>query len=71
MRLRRAAKRSPPGAREWARCATVKPLQREVAHLTRRDGRRRILVDHGDGMTIEEAERFGLPAHILAFAPPY
>ena len=71
MRLRRAAKRSPPGARGWAGCGNVKPLQREAAHLTRRDGRRRKLTDHGDGITIEEAERVGLPAHILAFAPLY
>jgi hypothetical protein len=43
----------------------VKPLQREAAHLTRRDGCRRRLIDHGDGVTIEEADITGLPARTL------
>ncbi len=48
-------------------------LQREAAHLTRRDGHRRRLVDHGDGTTIEEADRVGLrpqpPVFVAALQP--
>ena len=42
-------------------------LQREAAHLTRRDGHRRRLVDHGDGITIEKADRVGLHSKPFKF----
>jgi hypothetical protein len=64
MRRGRAAERSPPGEKRIAGMV-VKPLQREAAHLTRRDGCRRRLIDHGDGVTIEEADITGLPARTL------
>lgn len=47
-------------------CAVTKPLDREAAHLTRRDGRRRRLVDYGDGVTIEEADLTGLLGRTLS-----
>jgi len=70
MRLGRAAKRPPPGSGKRARCTVIKPLEREAAHLTRRDGHRRRLIDHGDGITIEEEGHVGPPAQTFAFTPP-